>query len=117
MKTLALIILLFAVSAMAGDVKIVQKTSGNQSPVIVVGKGGKNTLTYNNRKESNMDCQKRLYDALEDLLKYVEPSTGIGSTTLEYITPSEQLRRNADRMERQDAAINRAKKILEECKP
>ena len=100
MKTLTLLMILLASTAWAGGEKMEIREE-----------------EYIFHWADCVKCKGRLYNALEEILKYVESSTGYGSNTLEYVPPSEQLRRNADRMDRRDAAIEKARKTLEECKP
>lgn len=58
---------------------------------------------------------QEIYEALKDLSSWVEPSTGYGSMTLEYRTPASMLRQEADRIERRDATIMKAREVLERC--
>lgn len=50
---------------------------------------------------------------LESLMRYLEVSSDIQTRTLEYLTPSAQLRRSAESMEKRDATYLRARQFLE----
>jgi len=51
-------------------------------------------------------------EALELAVKHLQPSTVTACTTLEYVTPAEQLRRAAKEMEERDADIERIRATL-----
>lgn len=53
-----------------------------------------------------------LADALTDLLAFQQESGKYHAVNSMYVTPAEQLRRQADEIERKDAAIQKARKAI-----
>lgn len=97
LTTIILILLLLAVLSYAGDVKIVQKTYGNQSPAIIGTNKGVINIKRTKNEPDCLECKERLYHALESVLFY------------------ENRNRPTDKTERVDA-IKYAIKVLGECK-